>query len=258
MAFAPPVFVEAPTRTPTPFGLFSVLSFRTATEGHELGAGIEFLTDECSGLPPVLTDGCDEEDRAGFPKVLDHFDSVTGGADPFTVYAPFECAMVGSTDADAFEAAERRLLLGEETAVATHLLTQAQATPATALPAAADVLGAVAALEQQMGESYDAQGIIWTSRTDALVGIDAGGFEIRNNRLQTPLGTPAVIVNGYDGDLTLTPSLVGYRSEVFSGGGPDGGNVNDFRTNTRYAVAERTYVIGFDTCPVYTVAVTAP
>jgi hypothetical protein len=50
-------------------------------------------------------------------------------------------------------------------------------------------------------------------------------------------------------EIVGSPALFGYRSEVFNSSARPG-DLLDRAQNNLYAVAERTYVIGFDPCPV--------
>ncbi len=71
----------------------------------------------------------------------------------------------------------------------------------------------------------------------------------------TAAGTPVVAGTGYTSDLVkASPAIMGMRSEVFfSQNRADRGDGLDITNNDFYALAERTYLLGFDPTGVGTV-----
>jgi hypothetical protein len=94
------------------------------------------------------------------------------------------------------------------------------------------------------------------SRHSASVLLESQVLMVTGSVLATRLGTPVVAGAGYpDGSIRATPALFGLRSEVFFSSRKDYPTI-DARQNDLYAVAERTYLIGFDPTGVGSVAVT--
>lgn len=283
MAFAPPAVVEAPARQPLPFGLFSVLSPRPG-DGGRWENGIQWESLGCTPVEGIggfcaTGEGGEPVDPIGLPKTFDPGGGV-GEAEPFTVYSSYVCSPAGHPDPEDYAQGQAlaRLLSREEARVEQALWTgdlgnvgfAAGAVPADGTGAAAPLVEAVASLEWWLGAVYGSLGVIHMSRPAALLAIKQGVVERVGSSLQTVLGTPVVAGAGYPGTgpdggdpgegeayLYATPALIGYRSEAFAGtSGPGGGF--DPRRNDLYATAERTYVIGWDTCgTAYAVARTA-
>lgn len=274
MGSAPRALVQGPDRQPIPFGLFSVLTFRTSAADGRWENGIQWER----GTPSAASafGDWDSTSTPGYPKSLDPTwdrDEVSEIATPFTVYGHWRGSPVG-WDADAASAEARRHLLTREEAAAANILwtgaqgvvpnlqgTGAADDPTLVTPLTDTPVGVLAELEQWIADSYGSLGVLHMGRRLATYLVEADLLTVRGATLQTVLGTPVVASAGYPGtgpanvsdgseDLTTwvyaTAPLFGYRSEVYE---PTDGrdDLFDRGTNTRTAVAERAYVIAFDT-----------
>ena len=245
MAVAPAAWIDAPARMPLPYGLFSVVAF---TEGAGRWAnGVEWDAGTCDPARGIGDPSCDpEDDTEGLPKDLT-FDPSTGSASPFTVYGVWACSPVGATPQQAWEKARAHLLAREEARVEQALWTgDLGNTPNL------DTLAGTPQTADSLAAGYGSAGVLHMSRAVASELLTIGGAETSGGRLRTKLGTPIVAGSGYpvaDRRVIGTAPVFGYRSEVFT---PSAAPSNLFnpRRNDLYAVAERTYLLGFDTCGV--------
>lgn len=259
---APAASVAAPARTALPYGLGSVLGWRGGDRwesgviwpslpcGPALGrSGASCVTDEADEIP-------------GLPKPIE--DAVGpdfGEADPFIVFGLHRCLAVGTSIEEAQEWANAALFAGEEARAEQAFWTgdlgnRPNLSGANGYPAPITagthtaVLDALAAVEDAMAREYGTQGVIHVSRRTAVL---AGRHLERNGtRLFTRnLGTPVVAGAGYPDvpEIVGTPALFGYRSEVFDSSARPG-DLFDTAYNWMNAIAERTYLVGFDPCPV--------
>lgn len=254
MAYAPAVVVEGPPRQPLPFGLFSVLTPRSVGDPHWQN-GIEWEALSCDPASGIGDPDCDPETgTTGLPKDISAGNAL-GLASPFTIYGHYSCTPVGHTIEYAQQRAVEHLLAREEARVEQALWTgdldnAAFGDGATDVSdGATSVTEAVAALEVWLATEYGSLGVIHAPRDAATIAVREGSMEVRGNALYTALGTPVVAGAGYPsgGSLYATPALLGYRSEPFPGASPASAGF-DRRTNDILAVAERTYVIGWDPC----------
>lgn len=274
VGMAPAALVDGPVRQPLPYGLFSALSLRPqGSDRWESGARWEPLT--CAKADGIGQYQAPPTSTTGLPKNLAGNLPANGLATPFTVYGHFTCSPVGWTQAAAQEQAVAHLLNREEYAVEAAFWTgslgnlpslQLPGTgngyPATATvgTGTTDIVGGLGLLEDYIGDNYGSLGVIHVTRATALAGIARLALVTSGGRLTTALGTPVVAGSGYPGTgpagqaaaagtqwAFASPALLGYRSEVFdsSNGGND---LFDRGLNTMYAVAERSYLLGFDPC----------
>lgn len=241
------------TRTPLPYGLFSVLTPRPGdSDGHwQQGVHWEALT--CAPADG-LSDPCPPGgDAIGLPKNLTEGGEHASAA-PFTIYGHYTCSPVGHPIGFAQDRAVEHLVVREEARVEQALWTGdlgngGFAAGATDLGSDLSPEAAVAALEVWIAQTYGSLGVLHTDRGTATLLIEAGVVKPSGNTLYTVLGTPVVAGAGYpaEGLIHATPALMGYRSEVFPGASPTSAGF-DHSQNDLYAVAERTYVIGWDPC----------
>ena len=258
MAMAPKAVVVPPTRGPLPYGLFSVLPFRV--DSARFDNGVTFTTAGCApaqgigefcppspatvvGLPKTFANVCEE-----------------GEASAFTVYGEFRGSLVGIDSDEAVQRAMDHLLLKEEQRVEQAFWTgDLDNTPNLR---SASVIGTgpyppevgLALLEEYLA-SLGTVGAIHMTRSAAT--MLTRYLHTSGQTLRTLLDTPVAAGSGYDGSspagvaaadgeswLYATGPLFGYRGEPFgtSNAIPDPGN------NDLVAVAERTYVLGFDVC----------
>lgn len=205
----------------------------------------------------------------GLPKDLDSNSGDLGLADPFTVYGHFNCSPVGFSPEMAQDRATQHLIAGEEARVEQAFWTGdllndpnlAESAndvtpnpPGTAISASA----ALAVLEDFIAVGYGSLGVIHMTRGVAALLLADRKLVATGARLTTGLGTPVVAGAGYPGTSKTgadpgvgeawayaTPALFGYRSEVFTSSNRSG-DLLDRGTNDLYAIAERTYLLGFD------------
>lgn len=254
VTIAPPAVVVGAPRIPLPFGLFSVLVPRVdAAARWENGVTWETLT--CDPVGGRGAADCDPDAEViGLPKDLDANAGEYGEASSFAVYGHYTCSPIGNTPEQAQAKADQHLIAREEARVEQALWTGDLGNTPNIVDAAADLGGfdsswaSVAALEQHLAETYGSQGVLHMSRSTALLLFKDGSLTSRNGRLQTPLETPVIAGTGYPDDaIAITPALFGYRSEIFASSGTPY-DLLDRAKNNLYAIAERTYLLGFDPC----------
>jgi len=261
-AFMPRTVVDGPTRVPLPYGLFSVFAPQPGERWQAGGVTWEALS--CDPLGGVGQPLCPPEETVGRTKDLAALNTDVGEASPFTVYGHHTCSPVGSR-ADAYPRAVEHLEAREQQAVEAALWTgdlgnvpnfaAANGYPAITSAGSFDVTEideAVAELEAAYAAAYGSLGVLHMSRRHAAL---LRGVTERSGRLLTRLGTPIVAGAGYGRDaIVATGQLFGYRSEVFPGDIGAGGF--DTAQNDYTALAERTYLIGFDPCGARRVTIT--
>lgn len=261
MAFAPAPLVDVPARLPLPFGLFSVLSFR-ADAGVRWTNGVRWEAGTCAPARGIGDVDCDPATATtGLPKDLS-FESNWGSASPFTVYGVWACSPVSASPERAEEFARAQLLAREEARVEQalwlgdlgnepNLAAEVTAAGAGAMVTGEDLTVAVGELELRLAQEYGSQGVIHAPRNLALRMLGAGVAEVSGGRVRTKLGTPVVAGSGYpdQGRIIGTAPVFGWRSEVFV---PSSASADlfDQRQNDLFAVAERSYLLAFDTCGV--------
>ncbi len=258
MAKIPATLVAAPARTGLPYGLGSVLAWRT---GDRFENGVVFDSLPCAPVRGRGGPECDPEAEViGLPKEIDTFDGPNhdGAGSPFVVYGEYQCNPIGGGWNNAQDGANAHLLAREEARVEQALWTGdlgnvPNFSGANGFDAPVD-LGefakakiALAKIEQAIAREYGSQGVIHLSRATASL-LD--NFEARGGRLYTALGTPVVAGTGYpDGEIVGTPAMFGYRGEILTSSNRQG-DLLDRAKNVLYAIAEREYVIGIDPCPI--------
>ena len=255
---SPEIEVEAPTRRPLPFGLFSAATERT--EDRRWSNGVEWMGAGC-GLPFATGDVC--EDDVSFESAEK---GTIGEATPFTVYAPFECSPVAWTAESAIGRARERMVAGEEQTVERVLMTGAvgntpslQADAETITTAPLSPVRLLARLEQWLADNYAAQGVLHLTREAGSVFASQGLIRESGSRMLTRLGTPVAVGGGYvnqspdgteaeDGQFWayMSPAVIYYQGAV----GSDTATALDKRRNDLLATAFRSYVVGYDSCGV--------
>ena len=277
-AVAPPALVAGAARQALPYGLFSAVTFRPPTSDRwEAGTESETLT--CGQIPGIGPWQCDipRDETIGLPKTLTTSEGELSTADVFTVYGTFVCSPIGWTPERAQDRSAELLMIREENRVeqafwsgdlgnTPNLVgTGVDQTANTAVP----YLVGLGLLEDYVAAQYGSLGVIHMTRGAAVHGLALGALVATGGRLNTALGTPVVAGGGYPGTgpgalgapaagtawLYVTPAIFGYRSEIFTSSSRPG-DLLDREENDLYAVSERSYLLGFDPCPVGVALVT--
>lgn len=262
-SLAPAQLVTGAAYLPLPYGLFSVLSWRTTADPHWRAGGVSWETATCEPVGVIGAPTCASDDITGVPLSFDTAHGEVASATPFMVYGRHRCSPIGDTFAAASERAALHLARGEQTGVEKALWGGA-AGNSPKLSAASSLgtvqltedglLDGIGQLEQHLAEEYGGQGVIHLNRH--LATVVSGKLVERGGRLLTPLGTAVVAGAGYgSGAIVITPQLVGYRSEVEQPGQP-GADLFDRTNNDLYALAMRTYLVGYESCGVASVTIT--
>lgn len=255
--------VQGAARIPLPFGLFSVMGWQEgSTDRWE--AGVEWEAASCDPAGGIGAFSCDpdtgEPNTPGLPKEFGN-SPLPGEASQFTIYGNFECNPLGWNDT-ARDFAIAHLTSREEARVEEALWTGdlgnvpnfagANGYPdPDDLGTFSDAARALGAVEDFIATSYGSLGVIHMSRATATDLIAQSLLVVSGGRLTTVLRTPVVAGAGYpDGAIVGTPALFGYRSEIFTPSPERAENLFDAASNVLYAVAERSYLIGFDPCGV--------
>jgi hypothetical protein len=234
-----------------------VFSWRT---GDRWEAGVTWDAITCEPAAGRGGPLCAPDVPVGLPKVIDAGPEF-GTATAFVVFGEALCSPIGGGFNEVKGLADAHLFAREEARAEqafwtgdlgnTPNLSGANGYPAPVSAGTHDTAeDALAAVEYGIGVEYGSQGVIHMSRRTAS--LLAKYLENRGGRLYTrALQTPVVAGAGYPDvpEIIGTPALLGYRSEVFTSSARPG-DLLDRASNDLYAVAERTYVVGFDPCPV--------
>jgi hypothetical protein len=265
---APAALVQGAQRLPLPYGLFSALTLRSSADRWEAGVEWErLICDPVGGIggwqvPPTAT--------TGLPKSLPRNGQGSGEATPFTVYGHFNCSPVGYTPAEAQARAEAHLLAREEQRVERAVWTgdlgnepNFKDADNLTTTAAVDPITAIELLEEWSVLKYGALAVLHMTRPVALHLLSLDVLEVKGSRIQSRIGTPVVAGGGYTGAgptggtaptagqswVYITPPLFYYRSEVMTSSNNQG-DLLDRGVNNLYAIAERSYLVGYDPCGV--------
>lgn len=259
----PRELVDGPPRLAVPYGLFSLLAFRSGQRWE--GGGVTWETLTCEPLGTLGMVDCDPQTTA--TKDLAKMPVDPGHASPFTVYGHYTCSPVGVTD-EAYNLAVAHLTTREEQQVEQTLWTgdlgnvpnfsgaNGYPAPTDVTPAnGATVWQAVSTLELEFPEEYGSLGVLHMSRKNASLALAAGALSSTGGRLVTALGTPVVAGVGYPNtEIVASSQLFAYRSDIFPGDLGASGFLNT-ENNNYTALAERSYLIGFDPCGLASVTV---
>lgn len=262
MADAPRVTVPGAPRTALPYGLWSVVDARTpAASRWELGVQFEALP--CDSARGIALD-CPPDELN-----LDPADCSIGEAKAFEVYGYSIGSPVGvDRAAQAREHLEARGLARAEQAFQTGDLDNTPYLMENPVVLSTDPVGldrGIGLLEAHIASTYGSLGVIHMDRLTALQALADGELTTSGNRLQTKLGTPVAAGAGYDGSkgptaadegtswVYATPAVLGVRGDVHMAGDVP----FDTGTNDQIAVAEQSYLLGYDPCGVGAVLVTA-
>jgi len=256
-ATAPPLYVEPPAVVPAGFGLAAVAGMPPTGDAHWQN-GIEYQPLACRPAGAWGDPCATEQDDKTLPYGVDTITAL-----PFTVYAGWNCKIVGYTEQEVMQRAQANLLLGEWRTVEDTVWTGAMGnTPYLASPdavdlgAAADPVDALALLENYLGDAFGGTGVIHMDRYLATHLITNGTITPQGGRLMTGLGTAVAAGGGYtantgpDGTPAADGSYWMYatgavsirRSEIFVSPDTVGAALNK-TTNDVMVLAERTYVV---------------
>lgn len=247
-----PQVVNGPARVAAPYGLFSVLDFREPADSHWEAGGVTWKS--FSGEDPLGTVGAvqtNPEDIDGLPKTFTG-DISTDAAGVFTVYGHQKVTPGAWSQGAASERARAHLTALEERTVEAVLsgelaLLTSPMSAAFPFAAANDMVDVISLLEGFLAVNYGSRGVIHLSRANAIIALSRdAALETRGNGLYTKLGTPVVAGSGYPDDAAwATSALVAYRSDVFDNTTRPY-DLLDKLHNDLYAIAERTYCIGYE------------
>lgn len=256
---APPALVTGPARTPLAYGLGSAFAWRN---GDRWEAGVTWDAASCDPVSGRGGPACAPPAIVGLPKVLDTKPLQIGTAVSFVVYGDAVCSPIGGGWEMVQDAANAHLYGREEARAEQALwsgdlgntpnLSGANGYPAPITAGTHDaVWQALAAVDLGIAVQYGSLGTAHMSVRTASLLLSKGALDSRGGRLFTKYGHSVVAGAGYpdEGTIIGTGAMFGYRSEVFTSSTRDGDLLNR-DNNDLYAIAERTYVIGFDPCPI--------
>lgn len=282
----PRPIVDAPTFTPSPFGLLSVITPSNSTDPHWQN-GVTWQSycidpmgdttyDECLVVTGI-GDVPEPSSKTG------NVDVTTRAATPFTAYARFDCSTVGYTTEEFARVGTAALTQSESWQIENAIWTGlADDTPvvyphlsassiildaegytlqlATSIPVtgAVDVATGLGLVEQSLADCHNGVGVIHVP-VKALPTLDAHGLvRDRNGVLKTLNGNIVAVGAGYPG---TSPTGVdpGVGASWIYATGPMFLYRSQIRVipyreslnrsnNTVEMLAERTYVVGWDCC----------
>lgn len=278
MAYTPcGLLISGPKHTPNRYGLLTVAEPITPEDGHWEG-GITWDDDLCSNIHST-TEYCPIPASGFTPKIADR-DFQSCCADPFTVYASYDCPPIGHTAGDAFSIAKKRLSFREEREVERVFWTGIaengeQVNPSLAFgnsecgSAPIDLTGAsgpvgviasMAVLESALGDCAPGTGVIHANF--GLASFLAANYLItqRDDQWYSVTGQRLAIGAGYPGTgpgnvaatagttwIFATGPVVIARSEVFLT--PERfTEAMDVKLNSVQVYAERVYALGWSCC----------
>lgn len=251
------VFVPAPERQPFPYGLFSVLSFR---DDAHFEMGIEWESLGVSGVSGIGSwfEACEDgEEPVGIDKGFANLNN-HGDANSFTIYGSYKCAPVGYDIQHGNEMAAENLQVREEARVERALWTgdlnnRPSFKDSTVASGSFTPVKAIAEAEKYIEQKFGSMGVIHIPRHAVVYFLQDGLVKRDGDRLYTVLGTPVVAGSGYPETnpatgaaglhIVATGTFVAERGEVFGHGDKP---LLDFGHNDLYAIAERTYSLGFE------------
>lgn len=262
---APPVLIEPPVPPVAQYGLLNAAVGPMPLPSHGIAGGVQYQADVCTDAR-LYQAVCDPTPQV---KIFDGQDPLTTAL-PFVVYASLICGTAGYTLDELSARVQRRLAVKEQPAVESALWGVAGGdTPGyfqsgvtvTALPDAAGVTAALAALEQALATCYDGiPGIIHARPRVAAHMSDHTLLLKENGLIKTWRGNAVVFGDGYSGRdpagalpgaatdefLYATGRVLIWRSEdVFV---PDPRQTLDRTTNHAQLIAERNYALAVECC----------
>jgi hypothetical protein len=278
MAYTPcGLLVPGPKTTPNRYGLLTVAEPVTPEDGHWEG-GITWDDNLCSSVHST-TEYCPIPVSGFAPKIADR-DFQSCCADPFIVYASYDCPPVGKPAGEAFEVAQKRLSIREEQEVERVFWTGIaedgiEVNPSLAFgnsecgSAPVDLTGSggpvgivasMAVLESALGECAPGTGVIhanygiasFLASTFLITQRDDAWFTVTGQRLAIGAGYPGsgpdnIAATAGTTWLFATGPVVIYRSEVFLT--PERfKEAMNAKINSVQVYAERVYSVGWSCC----------
>lgn len=278
MAYTPcGLLVPGPKNTPNRYGLLTVAEPITPEDGHWEG-GITWDDDLCSSIH-TSSEYCPIP-VSGFTTKISDRDFQSCCADPFLVYASYDCPPVGTSAGEAFAIAEKRLRIREARAVERIFWTGItedgiQVNPSlvfgnsecgsapvnlTAPAGPVGLVASMAVLESALGDCAPGTGVIHANY--GLASFLAASLLInqQDDAWYTVTGQRLALGAGYTGSGPLgtdpapgttwvfaTGPVVIYRSEPFLT--PERfKEAIDARLNSVQVYAERVYAVGWSCC----------
>lgn len=198
-----------------PHGLLSgCVPVVTATDMHHLN-GVDLVPATCAGANPWVDCPPDESGWVNpDAKVFDRPESCS--FDPVTVYAGYECSLVGTSFEDARRNALEQLTRGEQNALELHFMGQwlADATHTTDLTPAAGavhIASGLGLLETWLATEYGGQGLIHAPVGTAALASRYGVVHAPGDEdcARTLAGNTVVFGGGYSANLgpALSPDV---------------------------------------------------
>lgn len=269
--------VPGPKYTPSRYGLLTVVDPITPEDGHWEG-GITWDDDICSNVHSS-SEYCPIPISGFTPKIMDR-DFQSCCADPFLLYASYDCPPIGKTAKDAFSIAEKRLNIREERELEKTFWTGltedgVQVNPSlsfgnsecgsapidlTSVSGPVGVVASMAVLESALGDCVPGAGVIHANY--GLASFLASNFLItqKEDAWFTVTGQRLAIGAGYPGTgpgniaatagttwLFATGPIAIYRSEIFLT--PEKfKEAMDVKLNSVQIYAQRVYAVGWSCC----------
>jgi hypothetical protein len=270
----------APTLSfPAPFGLFSVVQTPSPSDSHWVN-GIEWEHSSCAAVTGI-SGQCDDEAPLGIGEDGRFLNrgNVLAQAHPFTLYGSHVCSAPGSSfdlsRTYARENLERHEQEGVEDAIwsgdlnTTPVLATATTVDLTPTPGTAiSPRHALGLLSQHAAETFGVSGAVIHAPRLTMGVLTADCLTVRvGDRMETALGDLVSFGAGYpntspagaDADpgeawLYVTPPVIMLASDVRILPGDVSAAINT-ANNDLLTIAERTYVVGWDDCPLGAVLV---
>jgi len=270
--FAGPTLIEAPPVPPRPYGLFDVaLGPMSFPRPEAQGGGVRYVPDACEDDVYLYAMSCPPVSGM---KTFTSVEAAVSG-EPFAVVTSYTCGSLGFSFTEAEQRVRTRMMLREQRAVERRVW-QGQVSAglgiipgllrgATNIGPAGCVTEAVELLEQALADNGVVGGMI-----HARPGMSphlSNNFLVREKgrQITTPLGTPYVFGQGYDGTgpageavttdveyMYASGRVLIWQSDVWVS---PPGQVLNRATNQLSLLGERIYAALIE-CGTWTVAVT--
>lgn len=260
--FNAPAYIATPTPPPRAPGLFdAALMSMSFPVPAARGGGVIYVPDTCSGAVNLRAINCPPVTGS---KVFTGIEFPVSGA-PFAVYSSYTCGSIGFSFDEVRQRVLTRLSLQEQRAVESRLWQGNSSQGITGLFANATDLGstscvteAIEVLEQALADNAIVGGLIHARPGMSAHLANAVLLERPTPRTwTTPLGTPYVFGQGYDGTGPTGQAasastewmyasgrvLVWQDTEVFV---PPVGQTMDLTTNQVSVIAERIYAVAVE------------